>query len=101
MLRVCDLHTDYIGKVCKLTSFGVELEKEYKELFGIGNVSSLKMLFNYCYCGNKYELSLMFIDERPVQRNGVIWYCLKEVGKYSRGDYYWLTLNQIVICSEV
>jgi hypothetical protein len=42
----------------------------------------------------------MFIDEKPIKRNGVIWYCLKEVGKYSTGDYYWFTLNQVLICSE-
>lgn len=100
MLRIYDLHTELIGKICKITSFGVELENEYEEVFGIGNYYSAKTLFEYCYCGNKYELSLMFIDEKPIKRNGVVWYCLKEIGKYSTGDYYWFTLNQVLICSE-
>jgi hypothetical protein len=100
MLRIYDLHTELIGKICKLTSFGVELEKEYEQVFGVGNYHSAQTLFEYCHCGNKYELSLMFIDEKPIKRNGVVWYCLKEIGKYSTGDYYWVTLCQVMICSE-
>lgn len=61
MLRIYDLHTELIGKICKLTSFVVELEKEYEQVLGIGNHHSAQTLFAYCQCGNKYELSLMFI----------------------------------------
>ena len=101
MIRVYDLHTNLIGKVCKLTSFGVELEKEYDKLFGIGNPYQAQILFEYCHRSDKNELSLMFIDEKPIARNGVVWYCLKEIGKNSSGDYHWFTLNQVVICSEI
>ena len=100
MLRLFDFHTELIGKVCKLTSFGVELEKEYEKVFGLGNYNSTYILFDYCYCKNKYELSLMFIDEKPIKINGVVWYCLKEIGRYATGNYYWFTLNQVMICSE-
>jgi hypothetical protein len=100
MLRVSDLHTELIGKICKLTDFGVELEKEYEQLFKTGNYQSARILFEYCQRKDKYELSLMFIDEKPFERCGVVWYCLKEIGKYSGGDYYWFTLNQVIICEN-
>ena len=98
MLRLHDLHTEHIGKICKLTSFGVELEKEYELLFGIGNHYSALMLFDFC---NNNEVRLMFVDEKPFSREGVIWYCLKDVGKYSEVNYHWFTMNQILICSEI
>lgn len=95
---VSNLPPEFIGKICKITAFGVELEKEYEQLFGIGNYNSALLLFEYCYCNNNSELNLMFIDEVPITRNGVTWYCMKEVGKYASGDYYWYTLNQVMIC---
>lgn len=98
MLRIYDLHTELIGKICKLTRFGVELEREYENVFGVGNYHSAQIMFKYCHCGGEYEVSLMFIDESPITKNGVVWYCVKCVGKHSSGDYYWFTLNQIVIC---
>ncbi len=99
MLRVYDLHTDLIGKICKLTSFGVELEREYEQLFGIGNYNQAEMIYGYCHRGGKHEMSLMFIDEPPVRRNGVIWFCVKETGVGVSGDWLWYTLDQLMICS--
>ncbi len=78
---VSDLPPEFIGKICKITAFGVELEKEYEQLFGIGNYNYALLLFEYYYCNNNYELSLMFIDEAPITRNGVTWYCMKEVAQ--------------------
>jgi hypothetical protein len=98
MLRIWDEHTDMIGKIAKLTERGVLLEKEYVDLFGIGNEIFAKLLHQYCYEGGKYEISFMFIDEPPFKKNGVTWFCLKEVGMGVSGDWYWFTLNQLMIC---
>lgn len=93
-------HTHLIGKTCKLTKFGIELEKEYSEQFGIGNPQTVKILFEYGQMVNSdFEIRLMFIDEKPMSNYGLTWFCLKEVGKYSSGDYHWFTLEQLVICS--
>ena len=100
MLRVVDLHTHLIGKICKLTELGVQLEKEYQEMFGVGSWITAKELFGYCYSGNKYELSLMFIDEKPIRKHGLVWYCVKEIGVGVSGDWHWFTLNQLIICDE-
>ena len=83
MLRIADLHTHLVGKICKLTEFGVELEKEYVELFGIGNVYKAMSIYYFCHMGGKYEMSLIFINEKPYSKNGVTWYCVKEIGKVS------------------
>jgi hypothetical protein len=100
MLKVLDSHKELIGKICKLTAFGVQLELEYEKEFGIGNHSNAKRLFDYCHSENQYEISLMFIDERPMKLNGMVFYCLKEIGKGSTGDWHWFTLNQIMLCNE-
>ena len=100
MLRVVDKHTDFIGQIAKVTEFGAELEKEYEEVFGIGNYHVAKRTHGYCYMGGRYEMSLMFIDEPPFSRDGVTWYCLKEVGVGVTGDWHWYTLNQLMICTE-
>jgi hypothetical protein len=98
MLQIVDEHTDLIGKLAKLTEFGVKLEEQYKEMFNVGNVWTAKMVHNYCYCKGRYEISLMFVDEPPIKRNGVTWFCLKEVGQVIYGDLRWFTLNQLVLC---
>ena len=95
------IHKPLLGKLAKLTEFGVDLEKEYEELFGIGNYYQALHLCYYCHSKGKYEISLMFIDETPIKRGGVLWYYLKDVGKYAEGNYYLFTLNQLMICSEI
>jgi hypothetical protein len=97
MLNRVDHHTDLIGKIAKLTDFGVEIEKQYQETFKIGNYSKAQRINHYCYLGNKYEMSLIFINEKPIKRNGVIWFCLKEIGFGVSGDLHWFTLNQLMI----
>lgn len=98
MLRKVDIHTHLIGQIAKLTEFGMELEKEYEDVFGFGNYSSARQIHYFCYMGGKYEMSLMFIDEPPTTHNGETWYCLKEVGVGVMGDWHWYTLNQLMIC---
>jgi thymidine kinase len=98
MLQISDIHTDLVGKLCKITSFGIELEKEYVQLFGVGNVHTAQMAHLYCYnSSEKYAIKLMFIDEVPFFKNGMTWYFLKSVGKYANGDYYLYTLDQLLI----
>jgi hypothetical protein len=99
MLRISDIHTTFIGKICKLTSIGVEIEKEYEKLFGIGNYFTAERLFYYCHSNNENKLILIFIDEKPITKHGLTWFCLKEIGNNSANDYYWFTLDQIVICN--
>lgn len=98
--EIANCHKPLLGRLAKLTDFGVTLEKEYEELFGIGNYYQALGLFHYCHSKDKYEISLMFIDETPIKRGGVLWYCLKDVGKYAEGNFYWFTLNQLMICNE-
>lgn len=101
ILRVADLHTEHIGKIAKLTEFGVELDKEYGEVFGIGEgYDRIRWLYEYHHCGGPNELSLMFIDEPPIKRQGCVWYCLKDIGKGNPEDWHWFTLNQLMICEE-
>ena len=95
------IHKPLLGKLAKLTKTGVYLEEEYQKLFGIGNYWQTMTLFYYCHSNDRYEISFVFIDEKPIRRGGVIWYCLKEIGEYSEGNYYWFTLNQLIICSEI
>lgn len=98
-MRIYDLHNSLIGKVCKLTKFGLELEKEYEKLFRVGNYMSSLNVYMYCHDSVEYEMWLIFVDESPIVKDGVVWYCLKEIGYESTGDYRWYTLNQVMICS--
>jgi hypothetical protein len=99
ILRVLDIHTSFIGKLSKLTEMGLMLEKEYEILFNIGNYGKAEMLFYYCYAQGRYQINLMFVDEKPVTRDGLIWFCLKEVGVGVYGDLHWFTLDQLIICN--
>lgn len=99
-IRVYDLHTEYLGKLCKLTRLGLELEKEYEKLFGFGNYTDALRTYEYCHNSSEYQFVLMFIDEPPVKKNNMTWYCLKDVGVLASGDYHWFTLDQVMICSE-
>lgn len=94
-----DAHSHLVGKIAKLTERGLILEKEYEELFGIGNYGKSQLIHYYCNCGGRYEISLMFIDEKPVKRNGVTWFCVKEIGTGVSGDWHYYTLNQLMICN--
>lgn len=100
MLQVAHLHTHLVGKICKLTEFGVALEKEYEENFKIGNWNKALQTYHFCHMGGKYEMSLMFIDQKPYPINGVLFYCVKEVGVGVMGDWHWYSLNQLMICEE-
>ena len=90
-------HTHLVGKLCKLTRMGAELEKEYEQLFHVGNYNRALDINFFCYMGGRYEMSLMFIDEKPIRRQNVVWYCVKEVGVGVMGDWHWYTLDQLMI----
>lgn len=97
---VADLHTHLIGKICKPTEFGVELEKEYEEIYKFGNWQKANQIYFFCHMGGRFEMSLMFIDQKPEVYNGIVWYCVKEIGVGVSGDWHWYTLNQLMICNE-
>lgn len=99
MFRIADLHTDLIGKLCVITSIGVQLEREYEQMYGIGNYQSAQLLYHYNH-ESKYKFLLMFIDEKPFSKFNETWFCVKEVGKWSNGDMHWFTLNQLMICEQ-
>lgn len=96
-MRIADVHTHLIGKLCKLTEMGLELEKEYEKLFHMGNYERARTFYMYHEKG-PYQVLFMFIDEPPYNRDGLTWYCVKEVGKGCMGDYHWYTLDQLMIC---
>lgn len=95
MLKVYDIHTQFLGKTCKLTSFGVLLEKEYESLFGIGSPEQAQRLYDYC---SQDRIRLIFVDEKPIKIYGLTFFCLKEVGKDGNGDLYFFTSEQLMIC---
>lgn len=97
MLKVAHLHTDLIGKLCKLTPMGVVLEKQYEELLGIGNPYNAELLYHYHQEG-KYQLLLIFVDEQPWVFHGHIFFCVKDIGNGAMEDYHWFTLDQLIIC---
>lgn len=99
MLVVKD-HTYLIGKIAKLTEFGVLLAAEYVELFNIGNESTTRQIHYFCNTPGKYQMSLMFINQEPFTKLGKTWYCLKEVGVGVMGDWHWYTLDQLIICED-
>jgi len=99
MFQLTDEHTPFLGKLAKLTELGVELEKEYKQLFGIGNIYAAQSLYFHCQSRNKYQLYLMFIDEKPIKVYGLTLFCLKEVGIGACGDWHWFSLEQLMLCS--
>jgi hypothetical protein len=98
-MRIVDLHTDLIGKICMITEVGVALEKEYEKMYGIGNYYAAQQLFHFNY-HSKYKYVLMFIDEKPFTKFNETWFCVKEVGEHSNGDMHWYTLNQLIICEQ-
>lgn len=89
-----------LGCIAKLTEFGVELEKEYEKTFGIGSYNRAFRIWYYCHLEGRYQMSLMFIDQQPYVKNGVKFYCLKEVGVGVMGDWHWFSLNQLIVCNE-
>ena len=89
----------WIGKIAKLTEFGVLLSKEYEAIFHFGNPLVDESVNYYCHCGGRYEISLMFVDEAPEKRNELTWWCLKEIGIGASGDYHWYTLDQLIMCN--
>lgn len=93
------VHKHLIGKLCKLTDFGLILEKEY-ELLGFGNARSYERILFYNQLKDQNSISLISIDEYPHKINGVLLFCVKEIGKYSSGDWHWFSLNQLIICEE-
>src|SRR5574342_83086 len=86
-MRVADLHTDLIGKLCKLTQHGVLLEKEYEEIFKVGNTRVAELLFFYHQPG-PFQILLMFIDQPPWRKDSQTWFCVKEIGKGCFGDWH-------------
>lgn len=93
-------HMHLIGQIAKVTERGVLLAKEYEDILKIGLADSTRKIYEYCYAQGKNEISLMFINERPVKVGGVIFYCLKEIGHNVHGDWHYYSLNQLMICNE-
>jgi hypothetical protein len=101
MLRVADLHTEYIGKIAKLHPMAAELESQYEELFKIGNTASVEYLL---FFQNEHicKMAFMFIDSKPIHRHNMTWFCLKEITTTRHkvcGNWHWFTLDQLIICS--
>jgi len=89
-----------IGKLAVITDFGLQLEEQYKKLFGVGNIYSYRQLLRYCKADGQYKIRLMFIDEKPHQHNNLTFFCLKEIGKGCSGDWHWFTLDQLMVCDD-
>lgn len=98
-MRVADIHTDLIGRICKLTAHGLLLEEEYEKLYGVGNVQQAELLYFYHQPG-PYQILLMFIDEKPWRKDNQTWFWVKEIGKGCFGDWHLFTLDQLIICNS-
>ena len=88
-----------IGKTAKLTKQGVKIENLYNNPLKMGYYKAM-ILFDYCYRPDEFQISFQFVDEPPETQNGITYYCLKQIGKHSSGDWYWFTLDQLMICDE-
>lgn len=75
---------------------GVNLEREHERLFKIGNYHKAECIYYWCF--NQKDYALMFIDELPIIKFTKTWYCVKEIGDDTNGDWYWFTLDQLMIC---
>lgn len=85
------------GKLAILSEFGLEVEREYSNALGLGNYDIARRVYYYNHIEGKYATKLMFLNEPPVRKDGVVFYCLKEVGKNAPGDWYWFSLDQLII----
>ena len=91
-------HLPYLGMIAKFSEQGLVLAVEYLKEFGFGNGWHEELMLIRC---THNDLLLIFIDYPPMIINGVVLYCLKEVGKgIINGDWHWYSLNQLTICNE-
>lgn len=84
------------GKLAVLSEFGLEVEREYNKILHLGNYDIARQIIYRNHMEGKYATKLMFLNEPPVRKHGVVFYCLKEVGKYSTGDWYWFSLDNLL-----
>ena len=92
-------HRPLVGKLAKPGPLYRTLVKEYRALFNVGESDyAAEMLEWACSREGDFEVTLLFIDEEPIQHGGIMWFCLKEIGKDGNGDYHYLTLDQLVLC---
>ena len=98
-LTLAGEHKPYLGKLAKPGPLYRTLVKEYRALFGVGESDyAAEMLEWACGREGSFEVTLLFIDEAAISRGGITWFCLKAIGKDGNGDYYYLTLDQLVLC---
>jgi hypothetical protein len=99
-LRVVDEHTAFIGKLAKPAPLYRALEAEYRKLFNVGlSDYNAEMLAWQCHeMEPKRQAALIFVDEPPVKKHGLIWFFLRIIGPEANGDLYLLTLDQLMLC---
>lgn len=85
------------GKIAVLSQFGLEVEREYSNILGLGNYELARRVYHYNHMEGKYASKLMFLNEPPMRKDGVVFYCLKEVGVNAPDDWYWFSLDQLII----
>lgn len=84
--------TELDGKICRLTQDAPYIDKAFKH-----NWCQTKRLLIF---QEIYDLKFMFIDEQPFWKHNHWWYCIKEIGKEADDNWYWYSLNQLMICVE-
>ena len=92
-------HLSLVGRIAKLHSMAVEIERGYQSTLGFGDPERVERAFCYNHCGGRYQTSFMFIDEPPFRKYGVDFYCLQEIGCGVNGDWVWYSLEQLIICN--
>jgi hypothetical protein len=87
--------SDLLGKICHLrndaSKYDHHIINRNKPGYGINTYDFLLMIQNH------QDEFFRFVDETPVYENGYWLYCVAD--SWDR-NYYWFSLNQLIICSE-
>lgn len=88
MIIPLPLLDDLLGKTAHLHRHAEKYDQlksyKYHDLLFFQNEHSCKMFFT-------------FVNEAPFWKNNNWFYCLADS---ELGDYYWFTLNQLIICTD-
>lgn len=88
-----------VGKLAKLSKDAHHIELGYLDNIGIGNPDKISELIYQCYRNDEYQIKFMFVNEPPFKKMGVEFYCLQEIGNVVFGDWYFFSLEQLIICN--
>jgi hypothetical protein len=100
MIRLTDTHTPLLGQLAKITRLGVSLEANISNCSALGVFTRPGGCITTVTIGANAPCACCLSMSRPSGGETLPGFCLKEVGQDSTGDWYWYTLDQLLICGE-